>query len=117
MADTDDSVQRVEGDNVSWVEVASCGSIDEANLLRGFLEAEGIGAQIENVQSDVLPANFGKLGDIRIFVASEDEPRAQALMKERELAYDKLDDDGETVVTDEGASAIDDDSTLETEPE
>ena len=117
MADTDDLVQRVEGDNVSWVEIASCGSIDEANLLRGFLEAEGIGAQIENVQSDVLPANFGKLGDIRIYVSRQDEAKAQELMKEREREYDKLDDDGENVVTDEGASDIDDNSTLEPDPE
>ena len=117
MADTDDLVQRVEGDNVSWVEIASCGSINEANLLRGFLEAEGIGAQIENVQSDVLPANFGKLGDIRIYVSIQDEARAQELMKEREREYDKLDDDGENVVTDEGTSDIDDNSTLEPDTE
>ncbi len=117
MAETDDQVQRVEGANVSWVEIASCGSIDEANLLRGFLEAEGIGAEIENVQSDILPANFGKLGDIRIFVSVLDEAKAKALMEARAVEYDKLDDDGENVVTDEGASEIDDNSTLEPDSE
>ena len=69
------------------------------------------------MQSDILPANFGKLGDIRIYVSREDEASAQALMKARELEYDKLDDDGETVVTDEGASDIDDNSTLEPDTE
>ena len=113
MADTDDLVQKVEGNNVTWVEIATCGSIDEANLLRGFLDAEGIDAQVENVRSDVLPANFGKLGDIRIYVAAEDEAKAQELMKDRERAYENLDDDTETVVTDEGASDIEDNATME----
>jgi hypothetical protein len=117
MAETDDQVQRVEGDTVSWVEIASCGSIDEANLLRGFLENEGIGAEIENVQSDILPANFGKLGDIRIFVSVQDEAKAKALMETRAVEYDKLDDDGENVVTDDGATDIDDNSTMEPDTE
>ena len=117
MADTDDLVQKVEGNNVTWVEIATCGSIDEANLLRGFLDAEGIDAQVENVRSDVLPANFGKLGDIRIYVAAEDEAKAQELMKDRERAYENLDDDTETVVTDEGTSDIDDNATMEPDTE
>ena len=115
MSDADDDVQRIKGDNVTWVEIASCGSIDEANLLRGFLEAEGIDAQLENVQSDPLPANFGMLGDIRIYVPAEDEERAQELMRKREDEYEALDDDTETVVTDEGIASIDDDATVEPE--
>jgi len=118
MADsTEDSVQRVEGDNVTWIEIASCGSIDEANILRGFLEAEGLAAQIENVQADILPANFGKLGDIRVYVASQDEAKAQELMQQRSRDYDKLDDDGENLVTDDGAADIEDGATVEPEPE
>jgi hypothetical protein len=115
MDDPNDPVQKVEGDNVTWVEIASCGSIDEARLLCGFLEAEGIDAQIENVQSDVLPANFGMLGDIRIFVTSEDESRAQELLKEREREYNDLDDDAETIVTDSGATDVDENAEPESE--
>lgn len=114
-ADPNDPVQKVEGDNVTWVEIASCGSIDEANLLRGFLEAEGIDASLENVQSDILPANFGMLGDIRIYVAAEDEAQAQELLKNREREYENLDDDTETIVTDEGAADIDENAEPEAE--
>jgi len=115
MADPNDPVQKIEGENMTWVEVASCGSIDEANLLRGFLEAEGIDASLENVQSDVLPANFGMLGDIRIYVAAEDGDRARELMKERQREYEDLDDDTETIVTDEGAADIDENAEPEAE--
>src|SRR5205085_9499540 len=40
-------------------------SSDLANLLRGFLEAEGIPAQIEDVKFHMEPINFGTMGEIR----------------------------------------------------
>ena len=112
-----DNVQTVEGDNMTWIEIASTGSEDEATLLRGFLEAEGIPAQIENVKFRMEPINFGTMGDIRIYVGSEDEQRAQALLRSRDRAYERLDDDTETVVTDDGPAAIDESSRAESEPE
>jgi len=99
--------QTVEGDGVTWVEIASTGTQDEAALIKGFLEAEGIRAEIENVKFSMEPINFGTMGDIRLYVAGEDETRALDLMKSRERAYDKLDDDSETLVTDEGPAEID----------
>jgi hypothetical protein len=93
-------------DGTTWVEIASTGTEDEATLLRGFLEAEGIPAQIENVKFGMEPINFGTMGDIRVYVSSEDEARAQELLRSRNREYDKLDDDGETVVTDEGEATI-----------
>ena len=43
MADARDDVNTIESeDGTTWVEIASVGTEDEANLLRGFLEAEGI---------------------------------------------------------------------------
>lgn len=117
-ADTDDDlVQRVKGDNITWVEIASTGGEDEAKLLQGFLEAEGIPAQIESVEFHEMPTNFGAMGDIRIYVASEDEPRALELLREREEEYDKLDDDADTLVTDEGPAEIDESAQAEAEPE
>jgi hypothetical protein len=100
--------QAREGEGMTWVEIAGVGTADEANLMRGFLEAEGIPAQIENVKFNVEPVNFGAMGDIRIYVDAEDEQRALALLKERETEYDKLEDDDDTIVTDEGVAEIDD---------
>lgn len=110
MADPEipDNVNTIPAEGgATWVEIASTGTDDEARLLRGFLEAEGIPAQVENVKFTMEPINFGSMGDIRVYVESEDEARALELLREREKAYARLDDDGETLVTDEGPAAID----------
>jgi hypothetical protein len=112
-----ENVQTVEGETVTWIEIASTGTEDEATLIRGFLEAEGIPAQIENVKFSMEPINFGTMGDIRIYVSAQDEQRAQELMKQRDRAYDRLDDDAETVVTDDGPATIEETARAESEPE
>ena len=116
MADERENVNTIRADDgTTWVEIASCGTADEANLLRGFLEAEDIPAQIENVKFSMEPINFGTMGDIRIYVSEEDEAQALQLLKRRGEEFDNLDDDGETVVTDEGTADIADDAESETE--
>ncbi|MGZ8868112.1 MAG: putative signal transducing protein [Thermoanaerobaculia bacterium] len=107
--------QTVEGEGMTWVEIASTGTQDEAALLKGFLDAEGIPAQIENVKFSMEPINFGTMGDIRIYVAREDQTRAMELLKSRERQYDKLDDDSETLVTDEGPAEIDENARADTD--
>jgi hypothetical protein len=102
-------------DGTTWVEITSVGTVDEANLLQGFLDAEGVPAQIENVKFTMEPINFGAMGDIRIYVPAEDEQRALDLLKQRQVEYDKLDDDEETLVTDEGPADIDENTPPEPE--
>lgn len=113
MADSNypDDVNTVPAeDGTTWVEITSVGTQEDAELLAGFLETEGIPAQIENVKSDELPINFGMMGEIRVYVRSQDEPRAQEILRSREAAYDRLDEDGETLVTDEGPAVVDETS-------
>jgi putative signal transducing protein len=107
--------QAVPGDTTTWVEIASAGTEDEARLLQGFLDAEGIPAQVENVKFSMEPINFGKMGDIRIYVGAENEERAQQLLRERERQYEQLDDDEDTLVTDEGPAEIDESAVAENE--
>jgi hypothetical protein len=102
-------------DGTTWVEIASTGTEDEAMLLRGFLDAEGITAHIENVKFGMEPINFGTMGDIRVYVESADETRAQQLLAERNRKYEQLDDDDETLVTDDGVANIDEEAQAETE--
>jgi hypothetical protein len=116
MSDIPDDVNTVPADDgTTWVEIASTGTEDEANLIQGFLQAEGIPAQVENVKFGMEPVNFGTMGDIRVYVGSEDEARAQELLKEREREYQKLDDDDDTLVTDEGPAEIDENATAESD--
>ena len=107
--------QTVPTGNATWVEIASIGTIDEAKILQGFMEAEGIPAQIENVKFSMEPTNFGKMGDIRVYVSADDEARALQLIRDREKEWDKLEDDDDTLVTDEGVAEIDENTS--TEPE
>lgn len=111
--DRDDVNTITAEDGTTWVEIASCGTEDEAQLLEGFLEAEGIDAQIENVKFNMEPINFGAMGDIRVYVGSDDEAKALELLKQRDVAYERLDDDEETLVTDEGPAIVDENSGTE----
>lgn len=115
MADSEqDPLQNVNTvpaeDGTTWIEIASTGTADEANLMVGFLDAEGIPANVENVQFGMEPINFGTMGDIRVYVRQQDETRAQELLRSREQAFDRLDDDDETLVTDEGPATVDETS-------
>jgi hypothetical protein len=100
-------------DGTTWIEIASTGAEDEATLLCGFLEAAGIPAQIENVKFAMEPINFGTMGDIRVYVQSDDEQRAQELLRSRDRQAEDLDDDEETLVTDEGPAIVDESSQTE----
>ncbi|HEX7154779.1 MAG TPA: DUF2007 domain-containing protein [Thermoanaerobaculia bacterium] len=118
MTDFPDDVNTVPAENGStWVEIASTGNEDEAKLIQGFFEAEGITAQIESVEFSMAPTTFGNMGDIRVYVDSKDEQRAFELLRQRNEAYERLDDDGETVVTDEGPATIDETAQAQAEPD
>lgn len=102
-------------DGSTWVEVASTGAEDEARLMQGFFQAEGIDAQVENLKFSMEPINFGTMGDIRIYVKTDDQARASELLRSRNREYDKLPDDSETLVTDDGPAIVDENSTSEVE--
>ena len=102
-------------DGTTLVEIAAAPNSDEADLLCGFLESEGIPARIEHADARILPSNMGRLGDVRVYVAEDDADRARQLLKQREEEFEELDDDAETVVTDEGAADIDENAPAEKE--
>lgn len=104
--------QTIEGDGRTWVEIASTGGSDEATVLRGFLENEGIDCQIESLRFSMEPINFGSMGEVRVYVPVEQEQKAMDLLRSREAQYDELADD-DTVVTDEGVARIDEDARAE----
>lgn len=107
--------QAIPAKDTTWVEIASHGTENAADLMKGFLENEGIPAQVENVSFSMEPIHFGKMGDIRVYVGAQDEARAKELLSSREHEWNKLSDDDDTVVTDEGVARIDENTS--TEPE
>ncbi|MDP9359886.1 MAG: DUF2007 domain-containing protein [Acidobacteriota bacterium] len=108
--------QAVQSEGTTWVEIASSGTDDRARIIKGFLDAEDIPAQIENVKFSMEPINFGTMGDIRIYVAAENEVRAQELLRQREADFDRLEDDADTIVTDDGTAEITEDEEIVSEP-
>lgn len=114
MADISADVNTITADDgTTWIEIASTGTADEAALLCGFLDAAGIPAQSENVKFQMEPINFGTMGDIRVYVPSEHEARAQQLLRDREQQYERLNDDEETLITDEGPAVVDETTQVE----
>jgi hypothetical protein len=116
-ANVPDDVNTITADDgTTWVEIASTGTEDEAQLLQGFLEAEGITAQIEDVKFHMEPINFGTMGQIRVFVLSDDQERAMELLRQREREYEEhVDDDDDTLVTDDGVAEIDEEVQVESD--
>lgn len=104
-----EDVQTVEGPNSTWVEIATTPTEEEAKLLQGFLIAEGIPCQLESLRFDMAPVNFGKLGEIRVYVPAENETAAQSLLAERETEYLNHKTD-EVVLTEDGPAIIADDA-------
>lgn len=68
----------------NWEIVETVGTDEEASLVAGFLEAEGIASQVESLLFHQEPATFGSLGEVRILVHANDLERARQLIDERE---------------------------------
>lgn len=105
--------QTVDSGDVTWVEVASVGSEEEARLLEGFFQAEGIPAQVESLKFNMEPVNLGSMSEIRIYVDSTHESRALELLQSRQDDFAGMDEDD--VMTDEGPRDISEEA--EAEPE
>lgn len=99
----------VEGDGTAWVEIASVVTQNEARLIHGFLEAEGIPVQIESLKFTMEPVNLGALAEIRVFVDASREADAIRLIEERNEEFEALKSE-ESVVTEDGPAEIADDS-------
>jgi hypothetical protein len=109
--------QTVDGPSTTWVEIESVGTEEEARLLQGFLEAEGIPCQVESLRIESMPANLGSMGEIRIYVAAESEETANELLRSRAAEYRQLSATGDNVITDEGPSAVADDAEMVSDTE
>jgi hypothetical protein len=68
----------------SWDVVKIVGTEEEAILLVGFLQNSGIEAAYESLLASEFPADFGRLGEVRVRVPVERAEEAMALLNERE---------------------------------
>ncbi|MFN2238167.1 MAG: hypothetical protein ABR524_02135 [Thermoanaerobaculia bacterium] len=99
--------QTVDAGDETWVEIASVGTDDEARILAGYLEAEGIPAQVESLKFTMEPVNLGTMSEIRIYVSAENEERAMRLVENRREEFADRGDEEDEGANDEPASVID----------
>ena len=65
-----------------WEVVRTLGTEEEAALIAGYLESQGIRAEIESLLFHQEPVNFGRLGEVRVKVPSAEAGRARQLLDE-----------------------------------
>lgn len=68
----------------NWEVVKTVGTEEEAALVAGFLEAEGIASQVESLLFHQEPATFGGLGEVRVLAPAADVERARQLIAARQ---------------------------------
>lgn len=64
-----------------WEVVKVVGTEEEAALIRGFLESEGVACQVESRLFRQEPVTFGQLGEVLICVPAEDLQRARKMLE------------------------------------
>ena len=67
-----------------WTTVRTLGTEEEAAIVAGFLDNEGIRAVVESRRFHQEPANFGQLGLVEVKVRAEAAERARRLLDERD---------------------------------
>jgi hypothetical protein len=67
-------------DAPEWTELAVVTDPHEAELMRGYLESEGIACNLESLVFNAEPFTFGPLSKVRIHVLESDEARARELL-------------------------------------
>jgi hypothetical protein len=78
-----------------WEIVETVGTESEAALIAGFLESRGLTAQIESLLFHQEPVTFGRRGEVRVRVRSEDAETARRLLAERRLRFGIVRTEGE----------------------
>ncbi len=67
-----------------FIEVLRVSKKDEAEIVRGFLESNGIDAFVDDKGTQMIPETFGDLSVYRVLVRAEDFDKAKKLLDEFE---------------------------------
>ncbi len=72
-----------DDDAAEWVEIASTGDDEEAEIIAGLLQSEEIPVEIDGASSP-FPEDIGALGLTRVLVPPDRAEEARSLIAERE---------------------------------
>lgn len=74
--------------SLGWEAVKIVGTEEDAALITGFLNSNGIEAQVESLLASEFPTDFGRLGEVHVMVPAGrlDEARQLLAQSEAEAA-------------------------------
>jgi Putative prokaryotic signal transducing protein len=75
-------------DDEEWVEVAGVGQDEEAELIAGLLESEGIPCEVEGPSMTPFPEDIGAFGSSRVMVPPDRAEEARALIARRKQEFE-----------------------------
>lgn len=74
-----------------WIEILVTYDPIEAEIIKDLLESGGIPVVIRSGKVTPYPVNIGKIGEVKIFVRSQDKEAAEEVIKERD-SIDSMND-------------------------
>lgn len=74
-------VRKAAGPSPEWRELMVVTDETEAELIRGYLESEGVPCNLESLVFHAEPFTFGPLSKVRIHVPSAEMERARKLLE------------------------------------
>ena len=83
-------------DEPDWVEVARVGQDEEATLIAGMLESEGIPSEVEGPSMTPFPEDIGAFGSSRVMVPTDRAAEAREVIARRRREYDAASPEGES---------------------
>ena len=79
-----------------WEILEVFGSEEEAELMAGYLQSQGLPAQVESAHSHEFPVDVGTMGGVRVEVPAGRVDEARQLLAQREsLGSDEQPGDGQ----------------------
>jgi hypothetical protein len=75
-----------------WEILEVLGTEEDAEVVRGYLESQGVPCQVESAHSHEFPVNVSALGNVRIEVPADRLDEARRLLAARERTPDLADD-------------------------
>jgi hypothetical protein len=75
-----------------WEILEVLGTEEDAEVVRGYLESQGVPCQVESAHSHGFPVNVSALGNVRVEVPADRLEEARRLLAARERTPDLADD-------------------------
>lgn len=75
-----------------WEILEVLGTEEDAEVVRGYLESQGVPCQVESAHSHEFPVNVSALGNVRVEVPADRLDEARRLLAARERTPDLADD-------------------------